>query len=65
MDPYGWAKLWGEYVNDRNKNGEFNYRQENLSGCGPEIELKIVRIHTSNGTIGLVYFVPCLYSFVS
>ncbi len=28
MDPYGWAKLWGEYVTDRSKNGQFNYRQE-------------------------------------
>ncbi|RZJ92821.1 MAG: hypothetical protein EOO20_00465 [Chryseobacterium sp.] len=38
MDPYGWAKLWGEYVNDRSKNGQFNYQQENLSGYGLEIE---------------------------
>lgn len=41
MDPYGWAKLWGDYVTDRSKNGQFNYRQENLSGCGPEIELNL------------------------
>lgn len=41
MDPYGWAKLWNEYVTDRSKNGQFNYRQENLSGCGPEIELNL------------------------
>jgi glycine C-acetyltransferase len=41
LDPYGWAKLWGEYVTDRSKNGQFNYRQENVSGCGPEIKLNL------------------------
>lgn len=42
MDPYGWAKLWGKYVADRSAVGQFNYRQENLSGCGPEMELDIL-----------------------
>lgn len=41
LDPFDWAKLWGEYVRDRTKVGQFNYRQENLSGCGPEIELNL------------------------
>lgn len=41
MDPYGWAKLWNDYVKDRSKIGQFNYRQENQSGCGPEIELNL------------------------
>lgn len=41
LDPFDWAKLWGEYVRDRAKVGQFNYRQENLSGCGPEIELNL------------------------
>ncbi|MBE9599950.1 aminotransferase class I/II-fold pyridoxal phosphate-dependent enzyme [Pedobacter sp. MC2016-24] len=41
LDPFDWAKLWGEYVRDRTKAGQFNYRQENLSGCGPEIELNL------------------------
>jgi glycine C-acetyltransferase len=41
MDPYGWASLWAEYVIDRTRVGEFNYRQECHSGCGPEVELEI------------------------
>ncbi|SFC16603.1 glycine C-acetyltransferase [Parapedobacter composti] len=41
MDAYGWAKLWAAYVEDRNRVGKFNYRQENQSGCGPEIELNL------------------------
>lgn len=41
MDPYVWAKLWVEYVTDRSKNGQFNYGQENLSRCVPEIVLSL------------------------
>jgi len=41
LDPYSWAALWGDYVKDRTKVGQLNYRQENLSGCGPEMELEI------------------------
>jgi len=41
VDPYGWASLWADYVNDRTSVGQFNYRQENLSGCGPEMKLDI------------------------
>ncbi len=41
MDPYGWAKQWNNYVEDRSRIGQFNYRQENQSGCGPEIELNL------------------------
>lgn len=42
LDPYSWAALWTDYVNDRTKVGQFNYRQENLSGCGPEMQLDIL-----------------------
>jgi glycine C-acetyltransferase len=42
MDCFGWAKEWGVYVKDRGSVGEFNYRQTNLSGCGPEMELDIL-----------------------
>ncbi|MBB2146806.1 aminotransferase class I/II-fold pyridoxal phosphate-dependent enzyme [Pedobacter sp. LMG 31464] len=42
LDPYEWAHLWKEYVAFRSRAGMFNYRQENLSGCGPEIELDIL-----------------------
>ncbi len=42
MDCYGWAREWGMYVRDRSAVGEFNYRQQNLSGCGPEMELDIL-----------------------
>lgn len=41
LDPYRWALLWTDYVKDRTRVGQFNYRQENLSGCGPEMELDI------------------------
>lgn len=42
LDPYGWASLWNDYVNDRTSVGQFNYRQENLSACGPEMKLDIM-----------------------
>ncbi|MGK6353181.1 aminotransferase class I/II-fold pyridoxal phosphate-dependent enzyme [Parapedobacter sp. DT-150] len=41
VDPYGRAALWAAYVGSRKKLGEWNYRQENRSGCGPEIELDL------------------------
>src|SRR5690606_32977341 len=41
MDAYGWAEQWKAYVDDRTRIGQFNYRQENQSGCGPEMELDL------------------------
>lgn len=42
MDAYGWAKEWKAYVEDRSRLGQFNYRQENQSGCGPTMELNLL-----------------------
>jgi len=53
LDPYGWASLWTAYVNDRTKVGQFNYRQENLSGCGPEMEL-VIKNNPNRNFISLV-----------
>ncbi|GGC33360.1 2-amino-3-ketobutyrate CoA ligase [Parapedobacter defluvii] len=44
IDPYGRAALWTAYVDSRKQVGEWNYRQRNLSGCGPEMELELTGI---------------------
>ena len=41
MDPFGWAKLFRQYENDWDSRGHWNYRQESLSGCMPEVELDL------------------------
>lgn len=41
LDPYAWAELWGQYVDYKNDRGQMNYRFEALTGCGPEISLRV------------------------
>jgi glycine C-acetyltransferase len=53
LDPYKWASLWTAYVNDRTSVGQFNYRQENLSGCGPEMEL-VIKDNPNRNFVSLV-----------
>src|ERR1700749_3943705 len=38
-DPFEWAAAFDDYVRDWAGRGHWNYRQESLSGCMPEIEL--------------------------
>ncbi len=40
-DFYGWADAWKAYAADRLGLGQFNYRQENQVGCGPEARLEL------------------------
>ena len=39
MDFYGWAGQFDRYVKNWDSRGHWNYRQESLSGCQPEVEL--------------------------
>ncbi|SHL96677.1 aminotransferase class I/II-fold pyridoxal phosphate-dependent enzyme [Mucilaginibacter sp. OK098] len=39
MDFYGWAEQFDRYVNNWDSRGHWNYRQESLNGCQPEVEL--------------------------
>ncbi|PYF77186.1 aminotransferase class I/II-fold pyridoxal phosphate-dependent enzyme [Pedobacter nutrimenti] len=41
LDPYQWAELFNDYSEQLREKGHMNYRFESLSGCGPEIELKV------------------------
>jgi len=41
LDPYAWAELWGQYVDYKTDRGQMNYRYEALTGCSPEIRLKV------------------------
>jgi glycine C-acetyltransferase len=41
MDPFGWAEEFDRYVSDWESRGHWNYRQESISGCMPEIELNL------------------------
>ncbi len=53
LDPYGWAKLWDEYVANGLDMTIYNYMQENLSGCGQRIELNLAS-NTHRNFVSLV-----------
>jgi glycine C-acetyltransferase len=38
-NPFEWAAAFDDYVSNWAGRGHWNYRQESLSGCMPEIEL--------------------------
>ena len=48
LDPYGWADKWSQYVAYKRARGQMNYRFEAVSGCGPEIQLKVPGINVDN-----------------
>jgi glycine C-acetyltransferase len=39
LDFYGWADQFDQYVQNWDGRGHWNYRQESLDGCQPEVEL--------------------------
>jgi glycine C-acetyltransferase len=41
MGPFGWAEQFGAYVENWQSRGHWNYRQESLSGCMPEVEMNV------------------------
>jgi glycine C-acetyltransferase len=41
VDPFGWADLFDQYVTDWTHRGHWNYRQESLNGCMPEVALRL------------------------
>lgn len=41
MTPWEWARLFQQYVQNWDSRGHWNYRQESISGCFPEIEMDI------------------------
>ena len=53
-DPFGWAEEFRNYQDDWESRGHWNYRQECLSPCGPEIELKIPG-NTNKNFVALVF----------
>jgi glycine C-acetyltransferase len=40
-DPFGWAEAFDRYVQNWAGRGHWNYYQEGLSGCMPEVELNL------------------------
>ncbi|MBS1502848.1 MAG: aminotransferase class I/II-fold pyridoxal phosphate-dependent enzyme, partial [Bacteroidetes bacterium] len=40
-DPFGWAEAFDRYVQNWNGRGHWNYYQESVSGCMPEMELNL------------------------
>ena len=40
-DAFGWAQEFHNYVADWESRGHWNYRQESVNGCHPEVELNI------------------------
>jgi glycine C-acetyltransferase len=40
-DPFGWAAAFDEYVSNWRSRGHWNYRQESLTGCLPEVEMSL------------------------
>ncbi|MGN6398688.1 MAG: aminotransferase class I/II-fold pyridoxal phosphate-dependent enzyme [Mucilaginibacter sp.] len=40
-DPFGWAESFDRYIQNWNSRGHWNYYQEGLSGCMPEVELNL------------------------
>lgn len=40
-DPFGWAAAFDAYVQNWGSRGHWNYRQESLSGCMPEVEMDL------------------------
>jgi glycine C-acetyltransferase len=41
LDPFGRAEEFGNYIKDWESRGHWNYRQESLNGCRPEIEMEL------------------------
>jgi len=41
MDAYGWAEEFAAYVANWDSRGHWNYRQESLTGCLPEVEMNL------------------------
>jgi glycine C-acetyltransferase len=41
LDPIGWAKAFGDYVENWQERGHWNYRQESINGCLPEIRMDL------------------------
>lgn len=39
MTPWEWARLFQQYVQNWDSRGHWNYRQESISGCFPEVQL--------------------------
>lgn len=39
LDPFGWAKEFGRYIANWESRGHWNYRQESIDGCKPEVRL--------------------------
>ncbi|MFD0792041.1 aminotransferase class I/II-fold pyridoxal phosphate-dependent enzyme [Mucilaginibacter litoreus] len=41
LNAYGWAREFAGYVANWNRRGHWNYQQESLTGCAPEVELNL------------------------
>jgi len=54
LDPFGWAAAFEDYVANWDSRGHWNYRQESLSGCLPEVEMSL-RGGASRSFVALVF----------
>jgi glycine C-acetyltransferase len=41
MGPMEWAQAFDEYIANWNSRGHWNYRQESITGCAPEISMRL------------------------
>jgi len=54
MTPWEWARLFQQYVQNWDSRGHWNYRQESINGCFPEVQLDYPG-NTQDSHVALVF----------
>jgi len=54
MTPWEWARLFQQYVQNWDTRGHWNYRQESMTGCFPEVQLDYPG-NTQDSHVALVF----------